>query len=740
MFEVSGGAQVANGRSLDADKIYQQYLDFYTAINEKIHAIDCLPYEQRNLPNVQKDRAELNALRDQLHPIYSSDWSNSTATLASFQKNCASIIAKVDAAFNDAMGEGSSVHDQIEKAYIDAQNAAASLEVQIGKDQNKIQELLNQLATLKATIANLQEQAQSNPKALEDLNTANIALAKLNSDIATADAALSTLQGMFNAISGQGGILEQLQQLESKQNPTQGDLDQAQGLWSNVQAALTYEQATFQANLASANASLQAVNAAVQTVQKDLIPDPTIHEQIQNAYTTAQNTLNTLLAQIAADQTSLNNLLNQAASLQAAIAALQQQIADLPDSDSRKSKAQSDLTKANQTLTTVNSDISTAQTQMTALQGLAHALTAKGGTSDQLTALAAKQNPTQTDLDAARNLANKFQAAQNFETSVMKGALTTAIQSLQIANTAIQAVQNDLKPAPTPGKIEHGTWYIDWTSWDFAVPKGVNTVNIFVGNMHLDGNGKAIFDGFGNMDHTKMAAFVQACEAQGIAVKISLGGGGGSYDHLWSNLTEANYAACAQSLIDFCRANNIKGVDFDIEEFNSPQDRPEQQALCGKFIKAFKDLDPSMQTSICTNAGFGPYFPWPGITKNILDAATAGGVCAVDKVYIMSYYDPIQNEKNWILGWANWLKETYNFSNSQIVVGLDDFDAHAYDIKEFAAWAAQNGFSTCYWAWNPATPEQSDKSSQDIADSYERNIPKKAAQTESLSLLHFQAV
>jgi len=41
-------------------------------------------------------------------------------------------------------------------------------------------------------------------------------------------------------------------------------------------------------------------------------------------------------------------------------------------------------------------------------------------------------------------------------------------------------------------------------------------------------------------------------------------------------------------------------------------------------------------------------------------------------------------EKAWVLGWADWLKDNYNFSPSQIAVGLDNTDAHAYDIKELS--------------------------------------------------------
>lgn len=342
---------------------------------------------------------------------------------------------------------------------------------------------------------------------------------------------------------------------------------------------------------------------------------------------------------------------------------------------------------------------------------------------------------------AAKAALAALQSVSAFELSNVQGAFTTATSSIGATARAIQAVQKDLNPnVPPPLKeIEHSTWYIDWTSNDYAIPEGINTVNIFVGNIDAQGNPY----GFGNMgqliDHTKpydpetnptkMEKFVAECHDKGIAVKISIGGGGGSYDHLWTQLTASNVGDFAQKLVDYCHDNHIDGVDFDCEEFHSPTDRPELQNLVGQYIKEFKSRDPNLLSTLCTNAGFGEFFPWPGIVQNIfegastIDPTTGEKSCAVDKLYIMSYYDPINNEKGWIEGWSTWLSENYNYSPVQVVVGLDDFDAHAYDIKEFAAWAAEKGFSTGYWAWDPALgrSEKSSQSAHDIEDAYNRN-------------------
>lgn len=266
--------------------------------------------------------------------------------------------------------------------------------------------------------------------------------------------------------------------------------------------------------------------------------------------------------------------------------------------------------------------------------------------------------------------------------------------------------KDPLVPVPQ-GDIEHSCWYITWTSWETPVPSYVSTINLFVGNLFPDLN----IGGFGNVANVKKFAETM----KDIKVKISLGGGGGSYDNLWTLIKSDNVQQIANNLIYFCHINNVVGVDFDIECFRSADDRPELQALCGTLIKLFKQGDPTLETSYCVNAGFpSPNFPWQGIAKNILNACEG----CLDRLYIMSYYDPIENEKTWVSGWVKWLVEEYNFTPSRISVGLDDFDAHAYDIAEFSKWARLEGLSTAYWCFNPNNDRSSNQSLKTIYDAY----------------------
>ena len=90
-------------------------------------------------------------------------------------------------------------------------------------------------------------------------------------------------------------------------------------------------------------------------------------------------------------------------------------------------------------------------------------------------------------------------------------------------------------PAPSAFSIQNGTWYLDWTSYNYPIPQGVNAVDIFVGNMSLGANGNPSVGGFGTLSQNPatLAAFIQGCKAKGITVNISLGGSGGSYDNTW---------------------------------------------------------------------------------------------------------------------------------------------------------------------------------------------------------------
>ena len=261
---------------------------------------------------------------------------------------------------------------------------------------------------------------------------------------------------------------------------------------------------------------------------------------------------------------------------------------------------------------------------------------------------------------------------------------------------------------PSSNGIEHSAWYIDWTSWftdpTFVIPNSNNVLNVFVGELMFDSNGNPTLGGFGNFTLAELDQFTAYCASQQnpISVKVSIGGSGGMYDNCWDLLTTSNVETFAQGMVDFCHTHGLIGVDFDYEEYASAA----QETLVGTLINNFKTIDPNLQASLCTNAGFGPNYPWQAVVQNILDAATISpGNCAVDRLYIMSYYNPIQDEENWILGWANWLEQNYGFTPARVSVGIDDFDASAYDPVAFAAWAASNGFSTAHWAFDPARPK-----------------------------------
>ncbi len=285
---------------------------------------------------------------------------------------------------------------------------------------------------------------------------------------------------------------------------------------------------------------------------------------------------------------------------------------------------------------------------------------------------------------------------------------TNANGNSAYSNAQSMVVSTNNPPVPPVlSAIEHSVWYIDWTSWftgsPFVIPTDVNMINVFVGKIEYGADGKPTMDGFGTMTSEQLKMFSAYCKAQNppIAVKVSIGGGGGSYDRCWDVLTDSNIQAFAQGMVDFCTANDVVGVDFDYEAAGSEH----QQFLVGQLIKAFKTINPNLQTSFCTNAGFGPNYPWQAIVKSVFDAAMiADNNCAVDRLYVMSYYNPIEDEKQWVTGWANWAIGTYGFTPARISVGIDDFDAHAYDPVIFKAWAVTQGYSTAHWAFDPARP------------------------------------
>ncbi len=256
-------------------------------------------------------------------------------------------------------------------------------------------------------------------------------------------------------------------------------------------------------------------------------------------------------------------------------------------------------------------------------------------------------------------------------------------------------------------KIELSTWYIDWTSWfngaPYSIPSNVNVINVFVGKFTLDSNGKPTLGGFGNLNSDQLKEFVNYCKSQPkpIDVKVSVGGGGGSYDNTWNSLTADNINDYAKGIIDFCHDHGLAGVDLDYEE--SPT--VAQEKLVGQLIKALKTFDQDLQVTMCANAGFGPNYPWESVVETILDnAVITKGDCPIDYLYAMTYYNPMPQEQQWALGWRDMLINRYNCPSQALAVGIDFFDSHAYDPLTFAQWAVDNGMSTAVWAANPADP------------------------------------
>lgn len=246
--------------------------------------------------------------------------------------------------------------------------------------------------------------------------------------------------------------------------------------------------------------------------------------------------------------------------------------------------------------------------------------------------------------------------------------------------------------------IEHSAWLKDWgesTPPDASLFNGVNTINIFEGKIDYV-NGKWTINGIGNWTTQDLKKFISDCHAKGIAVKVSIGGAGGQaiYNKTWDQLTEGNVNDVAKGLADFCKSMNIDGIDFDYEE----QKDSAQRGLVGSLIKDFKEADPSLQASLCTNAGT----TWHDDLKEILDAAKkSDGSNSVDRIYVMSYDFGGQNladDKKYMLEWKDVMK-SYGIDPAHISIGVDPTDpTMSKDDKEkFIQFARQNGFSTAMW-------------------------------------------
>lgn len=567
---VSSSVPQSTGRSPDANLIYQQYLAYCADIDKKIGAIDALPYAQRTSTKALQDRAQLITFKQNLNPIYTSQYNNSSATIASFKTACATIINAVLQSYNDAMGVSSTPPSGT--------------------------------TTLPSPIQVATPPPPPPPPVVVPPPPAPVPVVTTSGRSKDADQIYSQYVAYCSDIDTKIGALD----------------------------ALPYNT-RIQGEIVQDRATLVALKGELSPIYS-------------GQYNNSSATITSFKTACAAIESQVTHAYNDAISF--------------------------------------------------------------GSTPVVLPPVTPPVPPP-----------------------VTPPPVVTPPVVPPPSPTPVQGVQPVTPASSTATRLENGTWYIDWTSRTFPVPAGVNTVNIFVGNMHLDASGNPVIDGFGAMsqDQAQMDAFIQNCKAKGIAVKISIGGGGGSYDNCWDVLTSSNVQSFAQAFANFCTLHKVDGVDFDVEEFTSAQDKPAQQALVGTLIKDFKSINPAFQTSLCTNAGFGPNFPWPGIVQNILNASMSTNAstntksCGVDKLYIMAYFNPLADEQGWVTGWANWLKTNYNFAPSQITVGLNS-QSQAYNVSTFAAWAASNGFSTSYWEYDPALSSQSNAMTSSILSAYNNKV------------------
>ncbi len=256
------------------------------------------------------------------------------------------------------------------------------------------------------------------------------------------------------------------------------------------------------------------------------------------------------------------------------------------------------------------------------------------------------------------------------------------------------------------GDIEHSVWVKNWGPVPDPnnLPPGVNTINIFEGKIDFV-NGKWTIDGL-NWTPAQLKAYVDACHAKGIKVKVSLGGAGGQgiYNNTWDQLTPSNVPDVAKGLAQFCKDNNLDGIDFDYEEQKSSAQREQ----VGQLIRFFKQADPTLQASICTcagNDGSGNYV-WSQYLSEILDASkNPDGSCPVDRIYVMSYdYNmgtsaaTLAADEKFMLAWKT-LGAKYGIDPAHISIGVDPTDPGMTDADRaaFIKFAYLNGFSTGMW-------------------------------------------
>jgi hypothetical protein len=199
--------------------------------------------------------------------------------------------------------------------------------------------------------------------------------------------------------------------------------------------------------------------------------------------------------------------------------------------------------------------------------------------------------------------------------------------------------------------------------------------------------------------------FVRQCKASGCLVKLSIGGQSGTtFGNSWSSLNTNNINTFAQTLISLCTTTGSDGIDFDYE-----LDDTSLATLAGELAGKFRDLDTTYQftASCCVLAGCDASGPWNAPDTAFLKAAvTNQGWCAIDRVYVMAYYDycTLAQNEGFMLAWSTWLATQHGFSAIRISAGVDPNDpttsANDSSLSTWITFAQQNGFSTAIWDQN----------------------------------------
>lgn len=302
--------------------------------------------------------------------------------------------------------------------------------------------------------------------------------------------------------------------------------------------------------------------------------------------------------------------------------------------------------------------------------------------------------------------------------------LAAAIVLFSIALIAGLALRNHLLTTPINERAtvsipyENSVWVDDWQAnldaaqFIQALPAGVNTINIFVGQLDLVNNEPTI-DGFSEDTPNRPAGmgafpnvaaltdFISQCKTQNpqLAIKLSIGGQSGTnFGNSWNRLTAQNLNQYAQAMVNFCKTTGADGIDFDNE-----LESTSVAALVGQLAVQVKKINPLIKTSYCVFGGINAQGPMHQTNAVALQNATVNGVCAIDRVYVMSYYDgwTLQQNETAMGYWSSWLKENCGMSPSQISCGLDPNDPNTSPsnggLSEYVHFAASNGFSTAIW-------------------------------------------